>query len=86
MNQINYVHVMTPEEVEESNQRMEEWWTNLSRGMKQLMYNFIPSIIRQEERDNKEAVRADMARIMDEKMGRTPKHGEVPGMRPEAIS
>ncbi len=70
MNQVNYLHVMTPEEVEIYHGQIDFWWNSLSWAMKGVLMSSAIQQNAQQEYDSKEAVRKDMARIMDEKMGR----------------
>lgn len=39
MAKINYMHVMSEKEIEESNRKIEEWWTNLESHLKLYLYN-----------------------------------------------
>ncbi len=71
MNKVNYLHVMTEEEVEIYHGQIDEWWNNQSWSMKGVLMESAIKQNAQQEYDSKEAVRKDMARIMDEKMGRT---------------
>lgn len=35
---INYMHVMSEKEIEESNKKIEEWWTDLDQHLKSFLY------------------------------------------------
>ena len=47
MAKINYMHVMSEKEIEESNKKIEEWWTLLDQHLKSFLHQRFESTFKQ---------------------------------------